>query len=129
MKSKRFAALLKQKRTTLHLSQSLVAKQCFIAKSSYNHFERGIRLPSLETLIKLSTVLKTDPSEFLYAIISEDINTNMETEAELLEETSPLESSYKRNLHNSFDLLNQYQQKAVMDIIDSIISTNANNIK
>ncbi len=127
MKSKRFAALLKQRRTALHLSQSQVARQCFIAKSSYNHFERGIRLPSLETLIKLGTILKTDPSEFIYAIISED--TDNAGEAELVEEASPLESSYKRKIDNSFDLLDQYQQKAVMDIIDSIISTNTDNIK
>lgn len=127
MKSKRFAALLKQRRTALHLSQSQVARQCFIAKSSYNHFERGIRLPSLETLIKLGTILKIDPSEFIYAIISED--TDNSGEAELVEEDSPSESSYKSKIHSSFDLLDQYQQKAVMDIIDSIISTNADNIK
>lgn len=129
MQSKRFAALLKQKRTNLHLSQSQVAKQCFIAKSSYNHFERGIRLPSLETLIRLGNVLKTDPSEFIYAIISEGTNSDNNTETVILEESSPLESSYKRRIDNSFELLDQYQQKAVMDIIDSIISTNANNIK
>ncbi len=129
MKSKRFAALLKQKRTTLHLSQSQVAKKCFIAKSSYNHFERGIRLPSLETLIKLGDALKTDPSEFIYAIISDDENQDKEVSSELIEETSPSESNYKRKIDTSLDLLDQYQQKAVMDIIDSIISTNANNIK
>ncbi len=129
MTSPRFAVLLKQKRTNLHLSQSQVAKQCFIAKSSYNHFERGIRLPSLETLIRLGTVLKTDPAEFIYAIISEDKSNAIPSNPELLEETSPSESSYKKSLDNSFDMLDNYQQKAVMDIIDSIISTNANNIK
>ena len=129
MKSKRFAALLKQKRTTLHLSQSQVAKQCFIAKSSYNHFERGIRLPSLETLIKLGSILKTDPSEFIYAIISDNENQAKEGSSELVEEDSPSESNYKRKIDTSLDLLNQYQQKTVLDIIDSIISTNANNVK
>ena len=83
MKSQRFAALLKQKRTTLHLSQSQVAKQCFIAKSSYNHFERGIRLPSLETLIRLCKVLKTDPSEFIYAIISEESSKDMLVQSDI----------------------------------------------
>ncbi len=129
MKSKSFAALLKQKRTTLNLSQSKVAKQCFISKASYNHLEHGIRLPSLETLIRLSHIFNTDPSEFIYAIITDGENDESMKIPGLIEESSPLESSYKRKVVSSFDLLDQYQQKAVMDIIDSIIMTNANNIK
>ena len=46
----RFATLLKQKRNALNLSQSKVAELCFLSKSSYNHYERGTRLPTLETL-------------------------------------------------------------------------------
>ncbi len=129
MKSKSFAALLKQKRTALNLSQNMVAKQCFISKASYNHLERGIRLPSLETLIRLSYILNTDVLEFIYAIITDGNDDQSMKIPGLLEEASPLESCYKRKVANSFDLLDQYQQKAVVDIIDSIIMTNSNNIK
>lgn len=129
MNTKRFAALLKQKRTTLNLSQSKVAKQCFISKASYNHLEHGIRLPSLETLIRLSHVLETDPTEFIYAIITDGEEEETLHIPGLLKEDSPEESSYKRKLESSFSLLDQYQQKAVVDIVDSFITVNADNIK
>lgn len=121
MYSKNFANLLKQKRTTLNISQSKVAKLCFLSKASYNHLERGIRLPSLETLIKLSQILYTEPSELLNAILSDLQYT---PNNELIEEEPPNYSSTssQMDINTSFDLLDSFQRKAILDIIDSLLN-------
>lgn len=129
MNKKGFAALLKQKRTTLNLSQSKVAQLCYLSKSSYSHLERGIRFPSLETLIKLSEVLKTDPKEFIFAIISDDTTGEEDTSTGLIKEDTPSDTMYHESFIESFNLLAQHEQKAVVDIIDSIINSNKDNTK
>lgn len=121
MYSNNFANLIKQKRTTLNLSQSKVAKLCYLSKASYNHLEHGIRLPSLETLIKLSQALNSEPIELLNAILTDLDRSNYDKN--LIQEKSP---SYSNNssMNASFEQLNSFQQKAVLDIIDSLITIN-----
>ena len=125
-----FSELLKHKRSVLNISQSQAAKLCYLSKASYNHLEQGIRLPSLETLIRLSHVLKTEPSELLDAIMH-DIDLSQDTIG-ILEESTPLYStknkSFEESFQDSFEQLNMFQQKAVLDIMDSLISTNSINV-
>lgn len=126
MNTKKFATLLKQKRTTLKYSQSKVAELCFLSKSSYNHLEHGKRFPSLDTLIRLSDILKTDPKELLSAILADENPDEDLASMDLLREDPPEESHYKNSFVNSFHLLTQDEQKAVLDIIDSLISSHTN---
>ncbi len=121
-----FSELLKHKRSALNISQSQAAKLCYLSKASYNHLEQGIRLPSLETLIRLSHVLKTEPSELLDAIMH-DIDLSQDTIG-ILEESTPLYSTKNKSFEDSFEQLNMFQQKAVLDIMDSLISTNSINV-
>ncbi|MBR3833760.1 MAG: helix-turn-helix transcriptional regulator [Lachnospiraceae bacterium] len=123
MSKNKFGSLLKQKRTTLNLSQNKVAELCHLSKSSYSHLERGIRYPSFETLIKLSEVLDADPRELIYAIIphEDDINTD---DINTIEELSPEDSMCQKSFFDSFNKLNPHEQKVIIDIMDSIIESN-----
>ncbi len=126
MFSNNFAELLKQKRTTLNISQSQVAKLCFLSKASYNHLERGIRLPSLETLIKLSQILNTEPSEFLDAIMS-DIDLSNDNTG-ILEESTVSYSAKQKPIERSFEQLDTLQQRAILDIMDTLICNNKKTV-
>ncbi len=124
MNTKKFGSLLKQKRTTLLLSQSKVAELCYLSKSTYNHYEHGLRLPTLETLLRLGEVLHTDVNEFIMALADADSNNenlttyySQENNSDILEESNGQYGFFIEN----FKLLDKDQQKIVMDIIDSIL--------
>ena len=123
MNTNKFTALLKQKRTTLNYSQTKVAELCFLSKSSINHFEQGKRFPSLDILIRLSDVLKTDPLEFLIAALSKEEEKDCFESANLIQEDPPEESQYVNLFISSFYLLNKEEKKVIIDIIDSILRT------
>ncbi|MBE5933409.1 MAG: helix-turn-helix transcriptional regulator [Lachnospiraceae bacterium] len=125
----RFATLLKQKRNALNLSQSKVAELCFLSKSSYNHYERGTRLPTLETLFQLSIILKTDLREFVDALYSDNELYVSNYSTNLVEESTPTNSKYETSFTSTFSLLDQQEQKAIVDIMDSILYSNNKNIK
>ncbi len=118
-----FAHLLKKRRTALNLTQSKVAQLCYMSKSCYNHFENGKRLPSLNTLFHLSSALNTPLSEFMSAIQSEDKSNSNPPDSEILRE-APYNSYLQNKIIDSFCLLDEPEQKAVIDIIDSLLSPN-----
>lgn len=116
-----FAALLKQKRTALHLSQSKVAQLCYMSKSSYSHFENGKRLPSLETMLKLCKILNTDLEEFIGVLYSNDAKEENHESPGFLRENESVDSVYQSSFIATFNLLDQQGQKAIVDIIDSML--------
>lgn len=127
-----FASLLKQKRTTLKLSQSKVAELCYLSKSSYNHYENGNRLPTLETLFLLSNVLETDVNELILAIVYDtDVTDENKSQASShkLKEASPSENKRQDGFIIGFNLLNQEEQQAIIDIIDSLLSAKTSDTK
>lgn len=124
MITNKFATLLRQRRTALNLSQSKIAKLCFLSKSSYNQLENGLRLPSVDTLLRISNVLDVDPSEFIYAIMADKGDDNHLSIPNYIKEDLTPTSQYSNSFIESFNLLDKFEQKAIVDIMDSILSTN-----
>lgn len=83
---------VKELRKQQHLTQEELAEKLNMSASFLGHIERGTRIASLETLVKLCIVLDTDPNYLLAAStgsltrhIPDDMPENMRKQlAELL---------------------------------------------
>lgn len=62
----RFGEKLKKYRLKKHLSQMELAEKIDLQTSSISHLENGTHSPSLETLLRLSSVLDVGIDEMLY---------------------------------------------------------------
>ena len=61
----RFAANLKRERRKAGLSQEAIAERAGIHRTEASQLERALRLPRLDTVIKLSGALGVDPAVLL----------------------------------------------------------------
>ncbi|MEC5384939.1 helix-turn-helix transcriptional regulator [Uliginosibacterium sp. H3] len=61
----RFGSVVRQLRETHSLSQEQLAERANLNRSYIGEIERGIAMPSLATLIKLSSALEVTPSSLL----------------------------------------------------------------
>jgi XRE family transcriptional regulator, regulator of sulfur utilization len=61
----RFGAVVRQLRESHRLSQEQLAERADLNRSYLGEIERGIAMPSLATLIKLSHALEVAPSSLL----------------------------------------------------------------
>lgn len=57
---------IKMKRRSKHLSQEEVAKAVQISTSYYGNIERGIRIPSIDTLVAIANALNVGTDYLLY---------------------------------------------------------------
>ncbi|MBQ7655183.1 MAG: helix-turn-helix transcriptional regulator [Clostridia bacterium] len=57
---------MKMKRRSKHLSQETVAKAVSISTSYYGNIERGMRIPSVDTLVEIANVLNVGTDYLLY---------------------------------------------------------------
>lgn len=64
----RFAANLKRIRREADLSQEAVAALASIHRTEISFLERGMRIPRIDTLMKLCAVLEVRPDELLEGI-------------------------------------------------------------
>ena len=60
-----FGEVLKQLRNDAGISQETLAYECELDRSFISLMERGLRIPTIETLFKLSKPLKKTPSQIL----------------------------------------------------------------
>lgn len=60
-----FGTKLFQLRTKAGLTQAQLSEKASLSVDSISRMERGERAPSLESLEKIATALKTDPAELL----------------------------------------------------------------
>lgn len=63
-----FGEVLKELRNEAGISQETLAYECELDRSFISMLERGLRMPTLETLFKLSKPLKKVPSDILKTI-------------------------------------------------------------
>lgn len=56
---------LRHYRNCKNMSQQDLANQLYIARQTYNHYEKGKRMPPLETLIRISELLEVPIDELL----------------------------------------------------------------
>jgi len=60
-----FGEVLKELRGKAGISQEDLANECELDRSFISMLERGLRMPTIETLFKLSTPLKKSSSEII----------------------------------------------------------------
>ena len=97
-----FTEILKQKRILAGYSQEEASIALFLARSTYNHYETGTRIPPTETLIRISALFNIQLSELMKPLIPDDIskaNPNYEkllcsAETHLTEEETKLLSLF-----------------------------------
>lgn len=63
--AERFAANLKRERRKAGLSQEALAERAGIHRTEASQLERALRLPRLDTIVKLSGALGVDPGVLL----------------------------------------------------------------
>ncbi|MBR1817022.1 MAG: helix-turn-helix domain-containing protein [Lachnospiraceae bacterium] len=69
MQNKKFANLLRQKRENAGLTQYEVADAINISRTSYTFYETAGRMPSVETILNISTLYQINPMELLCTFI------------------------------------------------------------
>ncbi|MDB5275445.1 MAG: family transcriptional regulator [Ferruginibacter sp.] len=63
--AKAFGSVLKELRNEAGISQENLAYECELDRSFISMLERGLRIPTLETLFKISTPLNKAPFEII----------------------------------------------------------------
>lgn len=63
--AKAFGETLKELRAKVGISQEDLANECEMDRSFISMLERGLRVPTIETLFKLSNPLKKAPFEII----------------------------------------------------------------
>ncbi|MBP3621021.1 MAG: helix-turn-helix domain-containing protein [Lachnospiraceae bacterium] len=69
MTKKDFATVLTEKRIAAGYTQAQAADALYLSRSTYNHYEKGTRLPSAEVLVQISVQFKIDPMELILPLI------------------------------------------------------------
>ena len=59
------AKLLQQERLSQKLSLTRVAEKAALSRQMVSYVERGLRVPSLDTLLRITRVLEIDPGDLL----------------------------------------------------------------
>ena len=66
MDYKAFGRRIREKRKELHLSQEALAVAIGLSASFMGHIERGTRIASIETLVRICNVLHVSPNYLLF---------------------------------------------------------------
>ena len=96
------------------MTKADMARKLGVAYSTYDGYETGYREPKLETLQKIASALGVPLSQLLTQ--NEQIGT-----AYLEYFSSDTNEGRSRQLHRSFDLLNEEDQTKVIDYSDSLL--------
>lgn len=67
-----FATALTEKRIAAGYTQSQAADLLYLSRSTYNHYEKGTRVPSAEILVEISLLYKIDPLDLLIPLVPAD---------------------------------------------------------
>ncbi len=70
-----FGQVLRKYRTLNHLSQEKLSQECGLDRSYISLLERGLRQPSLTTILLLSRILKTTAADMVHDV-EEILNEN-----------------------------------------------------
>ena len=124
MNKNAFAQLLKEKRQELNYSQGKVARLCFISRSTYNHYERGLRVPTLEVALRISNTLKLEPIAVLSTLISNNPQSKpIALGLGIVQEDSSQSSEYQSTYSKNFIQLDEEKQKAILDIMEIMLAS------
>ncbi len=69
MSSKSFGEIIKEKRNMAGYTQSETADMLYITRSTYNHYEKGARTPSIDVLLRMARLYNLNPLDLLTPLI------------------------------------------------------------
>lgn len=69
MKRNNLGKILRTQRLRNKFSQDEISALLSISKSTYSNYERGVRTPSIEIIISISSIYKINPMELMVALI------------------------------------------------------------
>ncbi len=61
----RIAAILREERTAKNLSMTRVAEAAALSRQMVSYVERGLRVPTVDTLLRITRVLDIDAAEVI----------------------------------------------------------------
>ncbi|MGN0171992.1 MAG: helix-turn-helix domain-containing protein [Acutalibacteraceae bacterium] len=67
-------ARIRKARETKHLTQEQLGEACLLSASHIGHIERGTRIPSVDTLYRISCVLEVSTDFLLFDSVETDKN-------------------------------------------------------
>lgn len=68
-----FAHIIKAQRIAAGYNQAKAAELLYLSRSAYSHYEKGERVPSTETLIRMSALYHLHPVDLLGTLIPNEI--------------------------------------------------------
>lgn len=101
---------IKDKRKELHLTQTQIQSQTGISTGNLSEIERGIKLPSLSTLVKIAEALNCSTDYLLYGKVSLS-----QAEKGAFQDTL---SEVERELINKFKQLEPRDQDDILTFIN-----------
>ncbi len=60
---------LRQVRSEHHLTQEQVAAELTLNRTAYTHYENGVNMPDILTLVRLAAIYEVPPGEFVQFLV------------------------------------------------------------
>ena len=114
MSKKDFATILTEKRIAAGFTQSQAADTLYLARSTYNHYETGTRLPSIEVLIQMSILFKSDPLDLILPLIPKEHIYDFPIYSNSIPKSKI--SAKEKQILAYYRALNKDEQKAVLNM-------------
>lgn len=114
MTNKDFGMVLAEKRIAAGYTQSKAADLLYLARSTYNHYESGIRIPSTEILIQMSILFKVDPMDLLSPLIPAEAMNEFPLYSKIMSKNNL--SSNEKKIIAHYRCLDEEEQLAVLNI-------------
>lgn len=125
MPNKEFAAILREKRKAAGYNQTQVSAMLFLSRSTYNHFESGIRIPSIDVLIRISALYHINPMELINSLIPIELEKQNPAYVNYIREPKYTLSAKELQFISCLSSLNDEEADAVLHIINTINKAHA----
>lgn len=120
LKTQQLASLLKNKREKFSLSQNDIADIIGLSRATYSKYESGTAIPSLESLLNLSSFYRINPMELICALIPENELTAPEYKNFKCYSNDDLSLSDQELLYN-YNKLTPHQKEAINNLINTFL--------
>lgn len=121
MNFKKFHRTIRDQRIRCNLSQEQVADKLNISRTTYCHYESGLRRPTIDSIFRLAAIFDINPMFLFIALFPEEL------ENEFPEYSSKLDTRYgpackDEQLLSQFYSLKKQEQNTVNKLIKTLCS-------
>lgn len=120
MENKTFANIIKTQRTISGYNQSQAAKLLLLTRSSYQHYEAGRRMPSLETVIRMGALYRIHPVDLISALVPKEIKDSMPEYIDILYCGKYAFSSEEIHIISLFNELQDEEKKTITILLETL---------